>query len=157
MTDELEAQVEEVPASPDLSKKVEELEAEVHRLRETNREETARRLGTTHHLPDPVVELLKTVPRDQMEAKAQAIADAMPKSQGQPAATQEPAAPADPAPPEVADAQALKALQQGGEGGVVVQAKTVDEKDEEAVKNAPDEAAFYGYIAERQRAALSGE
>lgn len=49
---------------------------DVHRLREINRAETATRVAAQLGLPDAVGELLKNVPRDEIEAKAQAIAQA---------------------------------------------------------------------------------
>jgi hypothetical protein len=50
------------------------LEQENAKLREDKRTERARALGAEHKLPASVVDLLKTVPADQMEDRAKALA-----------------------------------------------------------------------------------
>lgn len=68
-------------ATPSHEEELRRLKEENQQLRASRREETARRLGGEHKLPDAVVELLKTVPENEMEEKAKAIAEQLPKSE----------------------------------------------------------------------------
>lgn len=83
------------------------LEQENAKLREDRRAERARALGAEHKLPASVVELLQTVPADQMEERAKTLAAELhpapaspsPAAGGQPPV--EPGAPpVEPTPPD---------------------------------------------------------
>lgn len=80
--------------SDDLMERIRRLEQENAKLREERRAERAERLGVAHGLTPTEVELLKMVPADQMEAKAQALAAeraSLSKAPAQPAAEPPPA------------------------------------------------------------------
>ncbi len=62
------------PASDPRDAEIAELKQENARLREERRGERARALGAELKLPATAIELLKTVPADQIEEKAKALA-----------------------------------------------------------------------------------
>ncbi len=84
---------EGTPTPSDLAERLRKLEQENAKLREERRAERAERLGVQHGLTPTEVELLKVLPADQMEAKAQALAEERAKLLGQRAAEPEPQPP----------------------------------------------------------------
>ena len=87
-------------ADPTKDARIAELEQENAKLREDRRAERARALGAEHKLPASVVELLKTVPADQMEEKAKTLsAELHPAPAGSPSPPAGGPAPTDPGTP----------------------------------------------------------
>lgn len=71
----------------------ENLKREIASLREENRRLNAQSLGSAHNLPAEVIDLIAGLPKDQQEAKAKAVAEALkPQQPTQPQPTGQPTA-----------------------------------------------------------------